>query len=168
MIKVLSRRFHKFWVTLTCWLSKDVLKRRFSERGLTKSLTVGNLRNTLAMTIIFFFKMFKYWWRCHKWNKKVSRFSDNCIWIRNCKSASTQTAYVSSAASVLRKSRKISNFNKGDIFGIILSSEWLKNMIKVLSCRFHKCLGDFNMLNVEGSSETTLFRERSKQNFDSL
>ena len=40
-------------------LEKDVLKRAFLEIGLTKSLTVRNLGNTLGMTIIFCLKMFK-------------------------------------------------------------------------------------------------------------
>ena len=44
-------------------LEKDVLKRAFLEIGLTKSLTVRNLGNTLGMTIIFCLKMFKIWFR---------------------------------------------------------------------------------------------------------
>ena len=36
-------------------------------------------------------------------------------------------------------------------------------MIKMLSWRFHKCSGNFNMLIVEGSSETVLFSEWSNQ-----
>ena len=45
----------------TCWLSKRVLKERFLESGLTKIFTVSSFLNTLAMTIILFFKMFKIW-----------------------------------------------------------------------------------------------------------
>ena len=44
----------------------------------------------------------------------------------------------------------------------------MKNLIKVVSSGFHKCLGPFNMLNLGGSSETALFREWSNQVFDSL
>ena len=58
---------------LTCWISKEVLKRRFLESGLTKSLTVFNFRNSIAMTIIFYWKMFKIWWWFHKWNKKMRK-----------------------------------------------------------------------------------------------
>ena len=38
-------------------------------------------------------------------------------------------------------------------------------MIKVLLCRFHKCLGPFSMLTVEGCSEMALFRESSNKVF---
>ena len=55
--------FTSVWDALTCWLSKDVLKQCFLEIGLTKSLTLCNFGNTLAVTIIFFFKIFKIWCR---------------------------------------------------------------------------------------------------------
>ena len=61
--------FTSVWNHLTCWLSKDVLKQRFLESGLSKSLTFSNRENTLAIMIIFFSKIFKIWWRYHKWNK---------------------------------------------------------------------------------------------------
>ena len=61
--------FTSVWDHLTCWLSKDVLKQRFLESGLSKSLTFSNCENTLAIMIIFFSKIFKIWWRYHKWNK---------------------------------------------------------------------------------------------------
>ena len=40
------------------------------------------------------------------------------------------------------------------------------NMIKVMSCRFDKCLGRFTMLLVEGSSKTELFRHLSNHVFE--
>ena len=43
----------------TCSLPKRVLKRRFLESGLPKIFRVCNFGNTLAITIILFFKMFK-------------------------------------------------------------------------------------------------------------
>ena len=36
-------------------------------------------------------------------------------------------------------------------------SQWLLNMVKVLSFRFEQCLGPYTMLLVEGSSERGLF-----------
>ena len=39
-------------------------------------------------------------------------------------------------------------------------------MIKGLSLRFQKCLGNFNMLIVEGYSDTVLFSEWLKQVLD--
>ena len=41
-------------------------------------------------------------------------------------------------------------------------------MMKMLSFRFYKIVGPFNMLTVEGCSETVFFREWSNQVFDSL
>ena len=58
------------WDAFTCSLSKRVPKPRFFECGLTKIFTVCDFGNTLAMTIKFFFKMFKIWWKSKKWNKK--------------------------------------------------------------------------------------------------
>ena len=57
------------WDPLTCWLSKEVLKRHFQESAPTKSSTVCSFRNTLAMTIFFFWKMIKIWWWFQKWEK---------------------------------------------------------------------------------------------------
>ena len=60
----------------TCWLSKRLLKRHFLERGLTKIFTVYKFGNVLAMTIAFFFKMFKIWCRFQIFNKKFrNKFS---------------------------------------------------------------------------------------------
>ena len=59
--------------TFTCWLSKRFLKRHFLEGCLTKTFTVYKFGNILAMTIIFFIKMFKSWCRFQKWNKKLSK-----------------------------------------------------------------------------------------------
>ena len=65
--------FTNVWDPSTCWLSRGVLKRCFLKSGLTKSFTVCNFRNKVAMTIIFFFKMLKIWCRFRKWNKKVRK-----------------------------------------------------------------------------------------------
>ena len=54
---------------LTCSISKKGLKQRFLESALANSLTVSNFGNTLAMTIFFFFKLLKIWWKFHKFNK---------------------------------------------------------------------------------------------------
>ena len=85
--------------SFTCWLSKRVPKRRFLQSCLTKFFTVCNFRNTLAMTIIFFFKLFKISCRFHKWNKnseKVFRFSDDYIWIGSSKFWQSWTGYMPS------------------------------------------------------------------------
>ena len=51
--------FARVWHPLICWPSKGVLIRCFLESGLNKCFTVCIFRNKVAMTIIFFFKMFK-------------------------------------------------------------------------------------------------------------
>ena len=69
MVKVLSWSFYWFWYRWICWVSKDVLRRRWIVSGVTKPWTVANFGNTLAMTIFFFLKLCKIWWRFDKWNK---------------------------------------------------------------------------------------------------
>ena len=107
---------------LTCWLLKDVLKWRFLESGLSKSLTVCNFGNILAMTIFFFWKSFKFdvdsIKRTKIWGKKF-RVEDNIIWIRNCKFSHSGTAHLSSAVNVSTNTPRISNSNKRVIFQMI-------------------------------------------------
>ena len=49
------------------------------------------------------------------------------------------------------------NISLREIFFKSNSLRVMKNMIKVLSCRFYKSLGPFNMLTVKGCSETVFF-----------
>ena len=107
--------------TFTCWLSRRVLKLRFLESGLSKIFTVPNLGNTLAMTIILFFKMFKIWRRFQKWIKKLRKmfcFWDNCIWIGSCKFSQSWTGYLPPAVNLLRNTTKTSPNTRGHIFQI--------------------------------------------------
>ena len=62
--------FASVWNRLTCWLSKDILRRRWIVSGVTKHWTVANFENTLPMTIVVFLQMLEISWRFHKWNKK--------------------------------------------------------------------------------------------------
>ena len=108
----------RVWDPLTCWLSTGALERCFSDSGLTKSLTVCNFRNKVAMTIIFFFKMFKIWFRFQKWNKRMKKafgFKDNCNWIGDDKFWQSRTGYLSLAVNVLRNTPKIQHITKGDV-----------------------------------------------------
>ena len=102
-------------------LSKRVLKRCFLESGLTNIFTVSNFRNLLAMTIMFFSKMFKICCILQNWYKKLrSSFSLfielHLIWVG--KSSQPGTGYPPSAAKVLTKSPNISPKIRGDIFQI--------------------------------------------------
>ena len=58
--------FARICDAFTCWYSKRVPKRHFLDSGLSKIFTVSNFGNTLAMTMILFFKIFKIWCRFHK------------------------------------------------------------------------------------------------------
>ena len=60
------------------------------------------------------------------------------------------------------------NISLREIFFKSNSLRVMKNMMKVLSCRFYKSLGPFNMLTVKGVSETVFFKEWSNQVFHSL
>ena len=51
------------------------------------------------------------------------------------------------------------NISLREIFFKSGSIKVIKNMKKVLSCRFYKDLGHFKMLTVKGCSETVFFRE---------
>ena len=51
-------------------MSKCVLKHCFLESRLTKSFTAFNFRNKVAMTIMFFPKMFKICYRFQRWQKR--------------------------------------------------------------------------------------------------
>ena len=65
--------FASIWETLSCWVSKRVPKRRFFQIVLTEFFTVFNFGNTLAMSIIFFFKMFEISCIFQKSNKKFRK-----------------------------------------------------------------------------------------------
>ena len=117
------------WDAFTYCLSKRVLKGRFLESGLTKIFTVCNFGNTLAMTIIFSFKMFKIWCSIQKWNKnieKVFRFSDNCIWIKSCKFRQPWRGYLPSAVNVLTKTLRF-HVTLGETFSKSTSLRMMKN-----------------------------------------
>ena len=164
--------FASIWGTFTCWLSKRFLKQPFLDSALTKIFTVCNFGNTLATTIILFFK------ECLKFHvdsingrkhsEKVFRFWDNCVSIGNCKFSQYWTRYLPSAVNVLRSIPKIWLNSTGDIFWINISQNDQKNMRKELSWRFRKYLAHFHMLTVKACSETTLFTGLSDIAFHSL
>ena len=65
-------------------MSRGALKRRFTDSGLTKFLTVCYIWNKVAMTINFFSKCLKFDVESRngtKESEKVFGFKDTCIWI---------------------------------------------------------------------------------------
>ena len=71
MLKCSRAAFASVCNTLTCSLSKGVLKQYLLDSGLTNSFTVFNFPNKVVMKIIFFLKMFKIWCIFQKWNERV-------------------------------------------------------------------------------------------------
>ena len=84
-----------------------------------------------------------------KFKKNFFNFFDNSIWIRLFNFQMLQREYLSSEENVLTKSCKSSNITNKRGFLSQCLSEIQRNLIKVLSWRFDKCLGPSNMLTVE-------------------
>ena len=59
---------------LPCYLSKRPLKRDFLDIYLTTSFGVPKFKNTSAMRVIFFFKMFKIGSKLQKRKKKFRKY----------------------------------------------------------------------------------------------
>ena len=147
----------------------NVLRLCFLVSGLTKSKTVVNFGNTLAMTIFFFLKMFKIWWRFHKWNKKLRTFFLFLRWLhlnREWQIPVIRKGILVIGSRCVSKRPYDIKLQSGRYFPNHFSSEWWKNMIKVLSWRFHYGLGNFIMGTVEKCSDTVLFSEWSNQVLD--
>ena len=150
---------------LICWLSKALLKRCFMESGLTKSFTICNFCNKVAMMIIFFFKMFNIYVDSrdgiNKW-EKVFGFKDSIIWIGNDKFSQSLTGYLSLTINMLRRSPKI-NIYLWEIFSKSGSSRVIKEydesaliQMKYLvfcfkSCKFSAAIW-YVISNIFGSS----------------
>ena len=114
--------FTSVWYCLTCWLSQDVLRRRWIVSGVTKPSTVANFGNTLAITIFFFCKIFEIWWRFHKWNKKPRKcflFLRELDFNRERQILTIRNKILGIDSPCVNKNPMISNFNQGDIFQII-------------------------------------------------
>ena len=142
-----------------------------SRVALTKSFTVCNFKNTLAMTIIFVSKCLKFDITSRNGTKKsenVFRYLNNCIWIGSRNFSQLRRLYLLSVVSVLTNTPKIFRYYQEKNFPNQCVSDRSKNMIKVLSWRLHKFWEFLNMLAVKGCSEMALSREWSKQVFHSL
>ena len=134
-------------------------------------MTVCNFAKTLAMTIFFCFKMFKIWCRFHKWNKKFRKsfsFLTQVHFNKERRIVAILNRILVIGSQCVNKHPYDFKLQQGRYFPSHLHSELWKNIIKVPSCWFHKYLAPFNMLAVEGCSETAVFREWSNQVFDSL
>ena len=147
----------------------DVLRRRWIVSGVTKAWTVANFGNTLVMTIFFFWKMLEIWWRFHKWNKN----SRKCFFFLRELDLNRERQILTIRNRILvigrpwvKKQPCDSKLQSERCFPNYFSSQWLKNMVKVLSGRFYFCLEPFNLLTVEGCFETALNSEWGDQALD--
>ena len=138
------------WVRLPCWLLKGPLKRDFSDIFIITFLGVRSFKNTSAMRIIFFLKMFKTKSRFQKCREVLGNncFWDNCIWFGYVNPSLLRREYFWPAVNVLPNTPKTAQ----------LPSQWWIYSVKVVSFRHQQCLVPFTMLLVEGSSKTVLFR----------
>ena len=131
------------------------------------SFADSNFGKTWGMRAIFLLKMLKIWSRFKKLSKKLREFFvflETYLWIGCGKSSLLQTVYLLLAVHVLTVSPKIWHIIERHIPTQYLPN-WLEDMMKVLSCRFQQCLGCFNILTVEGCSETGDFRHLTNHVF---
>ena len=99
--------------------------------------------------------MFNIYCIFRKWNKEIRNifsFRDKCIWSGVNKFSYYRIGHFSFEVSMLPSNPKIRDITKG---GILKAGalRLMKNIMNVLSWRFYKSLGPFNMLTVKACSE---------------
>ena len=154
---------------LTCWLSKDVLRLRWIVSGVTKPWTVVNFGNTSAITMFFFLKMLKIWWRFHKCNKKRRKcflFLRKLDLNKQWQILTIRNRILVICSLCVNKQPYDSKLQSGRCFPNYFSSQWWNNMVKVPSWRFYYCLEPLNMLTAKGCFETALNSEWRDQDLD--
>ena len=122
------------------------------------------------MTIYFFLKMFKIWLRLRKWEETLWKCFLFFRWYqfnREWEILTLRNSILVIASPRVNKHPYDFQLQSGRCFPNHFTSEWWKNMIKVLSWRFHKCLGTLNMLNLEECSDNAIFSDWSNQVLDS-
>ena len=122
------------------------------------------------MTIYFFLRMFKISLRFQKWEKKLWK----CFWFLRWYQFNSERQILTLRNSILVIASPCVNnhpydfqLQSGRCFPNHFTSEWWKNMIKVLSWRLHKRLGTLNLLTLEEYSDNAIFSEWSNQVLDS-
>ena len=105
--KSAPREISLLFGTLSHVRSVRVFRNDASYRVVWRSFSQSVIsQNTLAKTIIFFFKIFKTLRSLYRHGTKnqeqVFRFSDTCIWIASCKFSQYWTGHLPSAVYVLK------------------------------------------------------------------
>ena len=129
--------FSTVWSHLPCCLSKGLLKRDFFDIYPTRFFAIRNFGNTLAMTIIFFLKVFKSsstFKIAEKNREKFFCFLDNCIWI-DCVNLSQKRDFLHIYVTTVFRVR---NFENTSAMRVL----FLLEIFKILST-FQKCRKKF-------------------------
>ena len=153
--------------------SKRPLKWDFLDIYLTTFFRELRLKNTSAVKVIFYFKMFNIEFKFRKLKKKKNKkktffcFWDNFIWKCSYKFSLWRREYLLSAVNGLTNSRKILQYHSERHFQPELLAEESINMVKIQSFRFQQCFRPFIMLLLEMSSKMGLFRHLSNHVFRS-
>ena len=118
---MLSFSFEMCFSQLWWNFSKCSLKRIFLDIYLTTSLVVRKFKNTSAMRVILFLKMYKIESKFRKWKKNwdnIFRFWDNCVWKCCYKLSLLRTEYLLSGVNRLTNSPMILHITKRDFFNL--------------------------------------------------
>ena len=148
-------------------------------KGLLKRAFLDTYLPRLAQSIIgkhitceghLLLKMLKVLSRFLKWRKSFRKrffFVDNYIWISCLKLPLLKKRILAIGSQCVNKQSKDFTNHWERLFPIIFHSFWSITILKVLLCRFKQCLKPFNMLSVEKSSETSIFRHLPNHVFPS-
>ena len=131
-------------------------------------MTVCNFRNKVGITIIFFAKwtIFNVFSgnRTRKSEKvlvfEITAFDPGSINSHNLEEDTSHWQSISYQGTLIVKTSLREVYSKAGSLRV------MKNIMKVLSSRFYKSLGPFNMFTFKGCSQTVFFREWSNQVFD--
>ena len=170
--KTAPREISLLFGTLSHVRSLSVFRNDASYKVVWRSFSQSVIsQKTLAMTIIFFFKMFKTLRSFQTWNKKLRKsFSVfrkyHLNWELQCLAILKRIIAIGSQC--VKKHPSDFTLNYESNFSDQLPSEWWKNLIKVLSCRFCKYSGHFDMSTVSTCTETALLTEWRDELFHSI
>ena len=137
---------------------------------MTKPWTVVNFGNTLAMTILFFFKMFKIYGDSLNGIKNRENVFLFLRWLdlpRERQILTITNRILVIGSPCVSKQPYDFKLQSGRYFPNHFFSQWWKKLVKVLSLRFYQCLYPFNMLTVGGCFERALNIEWRYQALDS-
>ena len=119
--------FNSVCVQLPRCFSKGALKKDFLNIYLITFFRVRNFRNTSAIRVIFFLRIFKIWAKFQNWKKNLEVFfclRNNCVWIASIKLSLLRGEYLSLAVNALTRVLRLcislrENFSNSIAFRVI-------------------------------------------------